>query len=113
MKILKECGTRDYYFDNGVKDMPALVTVILDSDWIIVDFQAIIDTQFSGGNVPNKFEGLKRMLGLGEFSSAPGGGFINFFSVFSQQNVEYILFSDVNEVYNSHYIVTVHKVIKL
>lgn len=82
-------------------------------DQLIVDFMAIIDTQFSVGNVPDKYEDLKHKLGLGEFSSAPGGGFINFYSVLRKKNIEYILFSGVNEINNSHYVVTVHKVISV
>jgi hypothetical protein len=103
---------RNCDFDNGQKDKPEVITIELNDDQITIDFGAIINTQFSGGNVPDKYEYLRQFLRLGEFSSAPGGGFVNFYAVTSSENVEYILFSGIREVYNSHYIVTVYKVLQ-
>lgn len=113
MKIKKEFKAGECYFDNGIRGMPVIITILLDDDSVLVDFGAIISTQFTGGNVSDRYEDLKRALGLGQFSSAPGGGFINFYALMSEKGVEYVLFSGVNEVNNSHYVVTVHKIIAM
>ena len=112
MKIVKELAELECYYDNAVTGMPTLTKIDLNDDSVIVDFRAIIGTQFTGGNVPEKVEDLMEILHLGEFSSAPNGGFINFYSAQSRNHENYILFSGVNEVSNSHYIVTVHKVLQ-
>lgn len=112
MKIVKELAEHECYYDNAINGMPTLTEIDLNDDSVTVDFQAIIDTQFAGGNVPEKYEDLMELLHLGEFSSALDGGFMNFYSVHSHNQENYILFSGVNEVSNSHYIVTVHKVLQ-
>ncbi|SDE60876.1 hypothetical protein SAMN04487996_10610 [Dyadobacter soli] len=111
MKIVKELAEHECYYDNAVTGRSTLTEIDLDDDSVTVDFRAIIGTQFVGGNVPEKFESLMEILHLGKFSSAPNGGFINFYSIRSRNHENYILFSGVNEVSNSHYIVTVHKVL--
>ena len=112
MKIVKELAELECYYDNAVTGMTTLTEIDLNDDSVIVDFRKIIDTQFAGGNIPEKFEDLMEILHLGEFSSAPNGGFVNFYSVHSRNHKNYILFSGVNEVSNSHYIVTVYKVLQ-
>lgn len=86
-------------------------TVSVRKSYIVVNFQDIIDTQFTGGNIPEKYEQIKLHLNLGYGSSAPCGGFINFFQITDENGKEVIIYSGINEVNNSHYIVTVHKIL--
>jgi hypothetical protein len=56
MKIVKELTEYDCYYDNAVSGIPTLKAIDINNDSLTVDFQAIIDTQFAGGNVPEKYE---------------------------------------------------------
>lgn len=84
----------------------------INDDIIEVNYNSIIDTQFTGGNVDeNSYEYYKKLLNLGTFAKAPCGGFVNFYKIKSLKKREFILFSGVNEVSNSRYIVIIHKII--
>ena len=111
MMIIKKFSLGECVYDNSLKTHPRKRTEI-DGNIIEIDFQAIIDSQFSGGNIAGKYDLLKKYLGLGQFSAAPCGGFVNFILVISDRGNEYIVFSGVNEVENSHYIVTIHAIFK-
>jgi hypothetical protein len=76
-------------------------------DTMVINYQDIINTQFSEGNVEEN-EKYKKYLRLGMYSKAPCGGFVNFYKLKSKKGSYYVLYSGVNEVSNSHYIVTVH-----
>jgi len=53
---------------------------------------------------------LKYLLKLGMHSKAPCGGFVNFYQVKNGER-SFILYSGVNEVYNSQFIITIHKIL--
>jgi hypothetical protein len=100
-------------FDN-TKEEATVEDVIIDGNRISIPFEKIIDSQFSEGNTSliEKDE-LKQYLNLGKYSKAPCGGFVNFFRKNESSGTDYVIYSGVNEVSNSHYIVTVHKVLKV
>jgi hypothetical protein len=109
MKIIKEFNIGEMVFDN-LKD--ALnSTIELDSGKLIIEFDKIMNTQFSGGNVQADLDSYKSFLNLGKYSKAECGGFPNFYKTESDNGNCYVIYSGVNEVSNSHYIVTVHKII--
>lgn len=111
MKIIKEYPNSEFVFDNA-KSKSSKVKIDIGSEVIQVDYNLIIDTQFSGGNMGQEFEELKAFLNLGMYSKSPCGGFVNFSLQEGSKGGKYILFSGVNEVSNSHYIVTIHKVLQ-
>ncbi len=108
MKILRQFQINELVFDN-IRDKSNKVNLSIGEDTLEIDFNRIIDSQFSGGNVPSKFNDYKSLLNLGRYSKAECGGFVNFFKVRSVNGRDYVLYSGVNEVSNSHYIVTIHK----
>lgn len=90
-----------------------VLKVKIEDKILKINFKKIIDTQFSLGNIENnETEKLKDFLHLGKFSKAPCGGFINFYEI-KNKNCRYVIYSGVNEVSNSHYLVTLHKIIKI
>ena len=109
MELIKEFQKKELIFDN-IKTKSCIKTINLFSDVINIDFCAIIDTQFMGGNIGQSFEELKKELNMGLYSKAPCGGFVNFYKVTSNLGNEYVVYSGVNEVSNSHYLVTVHRI---
>ncbi|MDW3194705.1 MAG: hypothetical protein R8G66_20165 [Cytophagales bacterium] len=111
MKIVKEYDRNELVFDNAISKSLRKNVVINDEE-ITIDFDSIIDTQFSGGNIGQDFEELKTFLKLGMYSRSPCGGFVNLYLIEGKNGGKYILFSGVNEVANSHYIVTIHKILK-
>jgi len=111
MQVIKEFGSNELVYDN-VKNGSITQSIDISDETININYSDIIDTQFVGGNVGPKFEQLKRDLNLGVYSKAPCGGFVNFFKVVSDKGNNYIVYSGVNEVSNSHYIVTIHKILK-
>ncbi len=110
MKIVKQFNTKEIVFDN-LRDKSNSTDLIIGDDTLKIDFNKIIDTQFSGGNVQLKFNDYKSLLRLGQYSKAECGGFVNFFNITSENGKDYVLYSGVNEVSNSHYIVTIHKIL--
>jgi hypothetical protein len=110
MKIIKHFNKTELVFDN-IRNKSNKVTVTIGDDTLKIDFDNIINTQFSGGNIQSKFNEYKRFMNLGQYSKAECGGFVNFFKITSDKGKVYILYSGINEVSNSHYIVTVHKII--
>lgn len=110
MKIIKQFNTKEIVFDN-LRDKSNNVNIKIEGDKIKISFDDIIDTQFSGGNVHLKFNDYKSLLNLGQYSEAECGGFVNFFKVTSENGKDYVLYSGVNEISNSHYIVTIHKIL--
>ena len=111
MKTIKEYSNRELVFDN-TKSKSSKTEIDIGSEVIQVDYNSIVDTQFSGGNMGQEFEALKTFLNLGMYSKSPCGGFVNFYLQEGSKGGKYILFSGVNEVSNSHYIVTIHKVLQ-
>ncbi len=111
MKIIKEYQNSQLVFDNTMSKS-SKIEIDINSEIIQIDYNAIIDTQFSGGNMGQEFETLKTFLKLGMHSKSPCGGFLNFYFITAKKSSGFILFSGVNEVSNSHYIVTVHKILK-
>jgi hypothetical protein len=109
MKIIKQFHINELVFDN-IRDKSNKTNIYVGEDTLEIDFNKIIDTQFSGGNVQSKFNDYKSLLHLGQYSKAECGGFVNFFKVTSENEKDYILYSGVNEVSNSHYVVTIHKI---
>lgn len=111
MKIIKEFNADEVVYDN-LKDTQKEQTIYSLNGNIRVDFQSIIDTQFTGGNVGADFNQVKTFLNLGLYSKAPCGGFPNFYRIESETDKMFIIYSGVNEVSNSHYIVTLHKILE-
>ncbi len=111
MKTAKSFSIKEIVFDNTVSKESTII-INVKKDTLIVDFKAIINTQFSGGNIREKYNKYCDFLGLGKYSKAPCGGFVNFYEYKSNLGKNYILYSGINEVSNSHYIVTVHKIIE-
>jgi hypothetical protein len=110
MRIIKQFNLKEFVFDN-LRDQSNILYITIEDDILKIDFNQIIDTQFSGGNVQLKFNDYKDLLNLGHYSKAECGGFVNFFKVASDKGNEYILYSGVNEVSNSHLVVTIHKIL--
>ena len=111
MKTIKEYSNNELVFDN-IKSKPSKTKIDVGNEVIQVDYNSIVDTQFSGGNMGQEFEALKTFLNLGMYSKSPCGGFVNFYLQEGSKGGKYILFSGVNEVSNSHYIVTIHKILQ-
>ncbi|MGQ1911815.1 hypothetical protein ACT3CE_18830 [Marinifilum sp. RC60d5] len=97
-------------FDN-LKDKTTK-EIIIEEDKLNIEFNKIIESQFSGGNIEDKYDRYKTFLGLGMYSKAHCGGFINLYKTLSEKGNYYIIYSGVNEVSNSHYIVTVHMILQ-
>lgn len=114
IKVIKSFGQNIYVFDN-LKNKNHIVDIDINDEKIKVDFDLLIQTQFSGGNISDKnyFEKIKNFLNLGKYSKAPCGGFVNFFKIEDKKCREYIIYSGVNEVSHSHYIVTIHKILTM
>ena len=109
MKIIKEYNLKEIVFDN-LKDKSDS-TIEFDTDKLVIEFDKIVNTQFTGGNIQTDFNSFKSFLKLGQYSKAECGGFPNFYRTESVNGSSYVIYSGVNEVSNSHYIVTVHKII--
>lgn len=115
MVFIKELGDKKYVFDN-LKSMRNVVKISVDNEILTINYNWLIDSQYTEGNIlsdSQEYQKLKEILSLGLYSKAPCGGFINFFKIKGSQKNNYVLFSGVNEVSNSHYIVTLHKLYKL
>ncbi|NOU61921.1 hypothetical protein [Marinifilum caeruleilacunae] len=109
MKIIKQFSPNEFVFDN-LKDKKTR-EIILGEDNLKIEFNKIIDSQFLGGNIENKYDEYKDFLGLGIYSKAPCGGFINFYKIRSVKKTNYVIYSGINEVSNSHYVITIHMVL--
>ena len=79
MKIIKEFKNDEKVYRNYNSD--SVQKYHIEELELVVDFQDIINTQFSGGNTNSKFEKIKNFLHLGMYSKAPCGGFINFYEI--------------------------------
>lgn len=112
MQILQEFKNDELIYDN-INDTTFTQSVDINSETLLINYNDIIDTQFTGGNMGELSTQLKNDLNLGIYSKAPCGGFVNFYKVSSNLGGFYIIYSGVNEVSNSHYIVTVHKIFKV
>jgi hypothetical protein len=112
MNILKTFKRNELLYDNTT-DGSSIIKIEINSDFIKINFGEIINSQFQGGNVKNDFDRLKNHLKVGISLKAPCGGFANFYKVISKSKNEYIVFSGVKEVSNSHFVVTVHAIISL
>ncbi len=110
MKVICEYLKNEFVFDS-TKSNSNKVKININCEIIDIDYNSIINTQFSGGNIKDEFEDLKSFLNLGIYSKSPCGGFINFYSITGSCGGKYILFSGVKEASNSHYIVTIHKIL--
>lgn len=91
-------------FDSN-DSLPFIANVELNGKHIEVDLDEIVNAQFTGGNDPDVFRELKLQLGIGLYTKAPCGGFINFYSI-----GDHVLYSGVKEVRNSHYMVSIHEI---
>jgi len=109
MKILRRYQDDKIVYDN-TKSNTSEIILNLEEGQLLIDFEKIIDTQFTAGNVKEKFELLKNLLNLGMYSKAPCGGLVNFYQVKNGDRC-FIVYSGVNEVSNSHYTVTIHKIL--
>jgi len=113
MEVIKLFKKQELSFDNLNNDTNEIIINLYD-DTISVNFISIIDTQFSGGNIsPSRFKEMKNKFNLGLYSKAPCGGFINFFETKSNYLKNYVIYSGVKEVSNSHYIVTIHAIVRI
>ncbi len=110
MQTLQEFENNELVHDN-IKFTSYSQSVVINSDTIVINYNDIIDTQFIGGNIGELIPQLKNYLNLGTYSKAPCGGFVNFYKVSGNLGNDYIVYSGVNEVSNSHYIVTIHKIL--
>lgn len=110
MQIIKEYGKDELVYDNIV-NLSSVEQINIKNEFISINFQEIINSQFTGGNIGELFEQVKTLLNLGRYSKAPCGGFVNFFETTGTGGTKFLIYSGVNEVSNSHYKVTVHKII--
>ncbi len=111
MLIIKEFLNNEIVYDNLI-NKDSCMSLIIDNHKVTLNFQDIINTQFSGGNIGSEVENIKHFLNLGIYSKAPCGGFANLYKQkWGEDSI--IIFSGVYEVSNSHYIVTVHKILTL
>lgn len=111
MKIVEKYRNGEFVFDN-LKDNHR-VEILIENNRIRINFQNIIDTQFTGGNIGDDFYDLREFMRLGKYDKAPCGGFVNFNKVISDEGKNYIIFSGVKEISNSYYLVTVHCILGL
>lgn len=112
MIVVKEFKNDEYIYDNILNSNDlTIVNIVVNGENIIFDYKWLIDTQFTAGNIGLELDALKNKLELGLFAKAPCGGFINFYKTQGSKGNYYVIFSGVNEVSNSHYIVTIHKII--
>ncbi len=111
---IKNLEIGKYVYDN-LKSRKSLQRVRLEEETLKVNYEELINTQFKGGNIENDIlvNELKESLNLGIYSKAPCGGFVNFFWITGNKGGSYIIFSGVNEVSNSRYIVTLHSIFKI
>ncbi len=112
MHVVKDLEINKFVYDNAQNEPTNQSIDVNNIEMINFNYNDIIHTQFTGGNVVQKVEQLKNDLNLGMYSKAPCGDFINFYNVIGSQGNNYIIYSGVNEMSNSHYIVTVHKILK-
>ena len=111
MKVIKEFSSNKFIYDN-TKKLKNVLDVILDNLILKINFDDIINTQFSLGNISkDEVEKVKNFLNMGLFYNDINGGFINFYKIKIKER-EFIVFSGVNEISNSHYIITLHKIIE-
>ena len=112
--LIKEFVADKIVYDNRRKD-PKLKKINLGDDFIDVNFWDITNTDIQGGNVDSELHGeLKKILHMGPYSGASDGASANFFKIVSKKSGKaYIVYSGVNEVYNSLYVVTIHKIFQL
>lgn len=99
---IRNYGIGELNFDS-TQSRHSQIVLELNDDFLKIDFNSIIATQFSGGNVQDLFNELKNFLNLGVFSKAPCGEFVNFFKFSGRSKTEYIVYSGINETSNSHY----------
>ena len=111
MQIVKEFGSNEYIYNNLINSS-VTQKIKISNEVIIINYNDIIGTQFTGGNVNKKFKQLKNTLNLGIYSKALCGGFINFFKIIGNLGNSYIIYSGIKELSNSNYLVTIHKVLK-
>lgn len=111
MIIVKEFYNIDLFFDNTLGNTSTM-TIVLEGENLMINFDSIINSLFTNESKDLDYEYLKSYFNLGGYSKAPCGGFINFFNVTGSKGNKYILYSGVNEVSNSHFIVTIHKILK-
>lgn len=90
--------------------IPASWRLALDGEDVVVDVPALLDTHLQGGDAGAGLDVLQRLIPLGLYTRAPCGGFVNCFRVCSARGKTYYLYSGVNEVANSCYVVTLHAV---
>lgn len=114
MRILEKELSNKFIYDS-VKSKKKKITLSIDNDTIDVDFERIIDTLFTRGNIkdPSLIEDLKKLFNIGLYSNAPCGGFINFYKVKSKKSKNYIIYSGIKEVSNSYFVVEIHKIVKI
>ncbi len=112
METILEFKPGEVIYDSLKSGSDCIVITLLD-DQIEIAFNRIIDSHFSGGNAGLFYDDLKRYLGLGPYSKAPCGGFLNFFRITGSKGSNYVVLSGVNEYYNSCYLVEVCKIIKI
>lgn len=109
MQVIKTYNN-ELIFDN-LKSKNNRQYVSIKNEKICLDFEKIINSQFTGGNLESKYNVMKEFLNLGYHSKSPCGGFVNFYRFISDQGNYYIIYSGIKEVSNSHYVVTIHKII--
>jgi hypothetical protein len=110
---IKDFEVPKLIFDNTKRET-SLVDVIVQGKSVSIPFENIINSQFSEGNTSMiEKDELKQYLSLGKYSKAPCGGFVNFYRINESLYTDYVIYSGVNEVSNAHYIVTVHKVLRV
>lgn len=110
MLIIKDFSKDEFVFDN-LANLSSVKQINIKNETIDLNFQEIIYTQFTAGNIGHLFESLKAFLNLGKYSKAPCGGFVNFFEIMGTGGTKFVIYSGVNELSNSHYKVTIHKII--
>ena len=114
MEKVEKKSDNNFVYDS-VKAKKSKIKIHINKDTIKLDYDKIIDTFFTQGNISDDIlkKQLVTFLNLGVYSKAPCGGFVNFFEVFSKKGDKYIIYSGIREVSNSYFIVEIHEIIKL
>lgn len=105
MKIIAEYIQGLYTF-NSLKNQSSGQYITIDSDSIYVNYLDFIDNLWTNDN----FRAVKN-LNIGLYGKAPCGGFISLLKCSSNEGKAYVIYAGVNEISNSNYIITIHKVL--
>lgn len=110
--VLKDFGSGKLIFDSSIDGMTSAKVQLVDEE-VEINFERLIDTMFSLGNCKNELEQLRDYFRLGNYPTAPCGGFPNFYHLHGSNETPLIVYSGIREDANSHFKITLHSIIQL